>query len=300
MSMSERTNGASAAPGRYGEVYDRGYRHYAGERLGRKHAFNALVRYSILRAMGIKKRWTSKIVPMILYVVAFGTVLILIGIESFVPDTVTMSYPAYFIFIFIILGLFVAVTAPEMLCGDRRERVLTLYFSRAITRLDYVLAKLCAMAALTFTISFFPVGLLWLFRQLLADAPLTAISNNADQLAKLLLAGGLIAFFLGAIGLVLSSFTGRVSIAVVMIIVGYVISETLINSLGWALREYDWSDYVYFLSPAGVAFGLGFSLFSEPNTEVPIEFQWWAYTAAMLAWIAVAGAIMVWRYVPED
>lgn len=298
--MSERSDTAPLAPGRYGEVYDRGYRHYAGDRLGRRHAFNALVRYSILRAMGIKKRWTAKIVPMILYVVAFGTVLILIGIESFVPGTVTMSYPEYFIFIFIILGLFVAVTAPEMLCGDRRERVLTLYFSRAITRLDYVLAKIFAMALLTFTISFFPVGLLWLFRQLLADAPLAAITDNADQLAKLVVAGGLIAFYLGAVGLVIASFTGRVSIAVVCIIVGYVISETLINALGYALREQSWSDYVYFLSPAALSFNLGSSLLPDPEMDVSIDFQSWAYVAAMLATIVIAGAIMVWRYVPED
>ena len=50
---------------RYGEVYDRGYTHYDGERLGRGHAFGALIRYSIQRALGIKKPWTAKVVPII-------------------------------------------------------------------------------------------------------------------------------------------------------------------------------------------------------------------------------------------
>ena len=54
---------ATDQPGRYGEVYDRGYKHYEGERLGRRQAFRALTRYSISRSLGIRKRWTAKIVP---------------------------------------------------------------------------------------------------------------------------------------------------------------------------------------------------------------------------------------------
>ena len=36
---------------RYGEVFDRGYKHYDGSRLGRMHAIWALTLYSIKRAM---------------------------------------------------------------------------------------------------------------------------------------------------------------------------------------------------------------------------------------------------------
>src|SRR5689334_13840217 len=48
--------------GRYGEVFDRGYKHYDGPRLGRNHARRALIGYSVKRAMGIKKSWTAKII----------------------------------------------------------------------------------------------------------------------------------------------------------------------------------------------------------------------------------------------
>src|SRR5207342_2974235 len=41
--------------------------------------------------------------------------------------------------------LFVAAQAPELLGRDLRYRVLTLYFSRALRRPDYVLAKLVAL-----------------------------------------------------------------------------------------------------------------------------------------------------------
>ena len=50
------------------------------------------------------------------------------------PDVEFASYSGYMSAIFLVVGIFVATTAPEMLCVDRRERTLPLYFSRAITR----------------------------------------------------------------------------------------------------------------------------------------------------------------------
>lgn len=285
--------------GRYGEIFDRGYKHYDGPRLGRRQAFNALIRYSIQRAMGIKKKWTAKIIPIIIYVVAAGTVLVLIGIEAFLPNTETMKYPDFFVFIFFLEGLFVAVAAPEMLCPDRRENVLALYFSRAMTRLDYVLAKLAAMAILTLTLSFVPAALLWLFRQLLADKPLSALKDNIDQLAKIALVGSLIALYLGALGLLISSFTGRKTIAVPVIIVGFGVTEALLSTLYYALRAHGWRDYLFFLSPTRVTGNLAFRLFPYEDAPV-VPFQWWAYTLAMSATIIIACALMVWRYVPEE
>lgn len=290
-------------PARYGEVYDRGYKHYEGERLGRPQAFRALTRYSMSRSLGIRKRWTAKIVPIILYAVAAGTVLVVIGVESFLApltDEVLMDYGDFFGFIFVIEGIFVATIAPEMLCPDRRENVLTLYFSKAITRLDYVLAKLMATAILTLTLSFVPAATLWLFRNLLADAPLVALTDNLGDLAKIALTGGLISLYLGAIGLMISSFTGRKVIAVPVIIVGYLVTEGLVSSIAYALGENRLADWITFLSPATISNNVAYSLFPPQASIDGNAFQWWAYAAGMAVTIAVACAVMIWRYVPED
>ena len=148
-----------------------------GKRLGRRHAIWALIVYSIKRAMGIKKSWTAKVIPIIIYLATAGVVVVVIGIEAFLKSagTIAMSYHDYFTFIFLLEGAFVATVAPEMVCGDRRENVLSLYFSRAISRFDYVLSKLGAVAILTMTISVIPAIFLWLFRQLLSDRPLSAL-----------------------------------------------------------------------------------------------------------------------------
>ena len=290
--------------GRYGEIYDRGYQHYIGKRLGRRHAIWALITYSMKRAMGIKKSWTAKVIPFILYLAVVGTVVVVIGIEAFLKSagTVAMSYPDYFSFIYLIEGAFVATIAPEMLCGDRRENVLALYFSRAISRLDYVLSKLSATAILTMTMSVVPVVFLWLFRQLLADKPLHALTSNIDDLGRVVLIGSLIALFLGCGGLVISSFTGRKSIATAIIFIGYAVLEGFVNALIEAVSSERAKDVLALLSPIRLITELSEKLFGvyDPAASGHGGFPAAVYVVAALGLILLGVVIMVWRYVPED
>lgn len=291
-------------PGRYGEIYDRGYQHYLGQRLGRRHAIWALITYSIKRAMGIKKSWTAKVIPIILYLSVVGVVIIVIGLEAFIKSagTTVMSYPEYFFFIYAIEGAFVATVAPEMLCGDRRENVLSLYFSRSITRLDYILSKLAAISILTMTISVVPAIFLWLFRQLLADKPISALQDNIGDLGRVLLVGSLIALYLGCGGLVISSFTGRKSIATSIIFVGYVMLEAFTNLLLDAVSSNQAKDILALISPLRLFGEMAGKLFNEYNVQDQGHAGYPAgvYAGTAIGVVIIGIAIMVWRYVPED
>ncbi len=301
------SDGALAAPvepARYGEVFDRGYKHYEGRRLGRGHAVWALVRYSMKRAMGIKKSWTAKIIPIVLYLAVTAVALIPIGIEAFLGNRFESSeeilpYGAFFMMISAIQGIFVATIAPEMVCGDRRENVLPLYFSRAITRLDYLLAKLGATALLTLTISFAPAFVLWLGRQLLAASPLAAMKENAGDLGRIAIAGVLIAFYLGAGGLMISSFTGRKSIAVAIIVIGFLVLESMIGILRFVL-DGDLQQYVAFLGPTSTIAGLVQNLFYADGGEPALALPAWAYASGMGVVVLLSCAIMYLRYVPDE
>ena len=283
---------------RYGEIYDRGYRHYDGPRLGRRYAIWALVIYSMKRAVGIKKGWGSKVIPILLYISVALPMVISIGVRAFIPTADVLNYYDFFGIIFIIEGIFVATIAPEMLCGDRRENVLALYFSRAITRADYLLAKLVAAALLTLSVSFVPAAILWLGFQLLDDRPLRAFRDNADDLGRIAIAGGLIAAFLGAIGLLISSFTGRKSIAVAIIVLGFVIAESLAGALTFAIDGGELEKYLLFLSPSGTTEGLADRLFNGPDpfSGLPL----WAIVAEMGGVIALAAGVMFLRYAPNE
>ena len=120
-----------------------------------------------------------------------------------------------------------ALIAPEMMSSDRHDRLLPLYFSRPIGRGSYVLAKLLATGLLTLSMSLLPAVVLWLGNGLLAPEPLPALRASLDDLGRIVVAGTMIAFYLGAIGLTISSFTGRKSVAVGVIILGFVLSESL-------------------------------------------------------------------------
>jgi ABC-2 type transport system permease protein len=293
----------ATAPGRYGEVFDRGYKHYDGPRLGRSHAFSALVRYSIKRALGIKKSWTAKVIPIILYVAVALPVVISLGIRAFLPSAQVLDYPDFFTFIFIIEGIFVAMIAPEMLCGDRRENVLPLYFSRAITRLDYLLAKLIATAVLTLTMSLAPAVVLWIGRQLLDTSPLSAMRDHLGDLGRIFISGGMIALYLGALGLLVSSFTGRKSIAIAIIVLGFLISTSLAFALAAAIKNMDIKRYLVFLSPTDTISAFVNQLFHARvagPTEFGQYFSFWIYLIGMGIVILISCAVMVWRYVPND
>lgn len=288
----------------YGEIYDRGYRHYDGPRQGRLRSIWALARYSMARALGLKKGWTSKIIPILLYVGSILPVIVAIGIKAFVPTFNAIDYGTVFITVFLLEGIFVATVAPEMLCPDRREGTLPLYFSRPMTQGDYVTGKLLAAALLTLSIALTPQIILWLGNQLLSGSPLPAMRDHLDDLGKILLAGTAIAFYLGAIGLAISSFTRRKGIAVGVIIVGFTISQALAAALTIALRDVEpWSGWVGFISPSLTVEALVTGLWPPENGQVSplaIDAPLVASLVVMTAVVAVCCAVMYGRYGSRD
>jgi len=287
----------------FGEVYDRGYQHYEGARLGRRHAFRALTTYSMKRALGSKKSWTAKVVPVLLYIAVGLVVVIPLGIRAFLPDADVVEYWDYFGIIFGILGVFVATIAPEMLCNDRRENVLTLYFSRAITRADYLLAKLLGAALLTLTITLVPMIIYWLGRQLLEDSPLAAMKDNSGDLWRIIVVSVVTALYVGAVGLMISSFTGRKAIAVAVIIVGVLVVSAFAGILTEVITDQDVLPYIAFLSPARLVQEFSYGIFNQEIADQEFgvnPLSVWAYCGAMLATVACCCGVMYWRYVPSD
>ena len=253
----------------YGEIFDRGYLHYDGPRLGIPAAIWARARYSMARAIGIRRPWTAKIIPFLIYAAVLIPVALAIGIRAFVPAFNFLTYGEFFGAIFILEGIFVALIAPEMVSTDRHDRMLPLYFSRPIGRNAYVLAKLLGTGLLTLSISLVPVIIMWVGNVLLDRDPALAFREGLDDLGKIVVAGVLIAFYLGAIGLVISSFTGRKSVAVGIIVLGFVISESLSLALGQALRDHpEIERWTFILSPARTIASMVNGLFPLGDSDI--------------------------------
>ena len=287
--------------GRYGEIFDRGYAHYDGPREGRRRAVLSLILYSIKRAMGIRKSWTAKVLPVLLYVSAFIPLIIMIGVAALLPQADIASYPDYFSGIFAIVGIFSATVIPEILVPDRQEKTLPLYLARAITRFDYVFAKLVAAAILTMTISVLPAIILWLGRQLTADSPWNAIQDNIGDLGRVILLGTMIALTLGTMALVVSSLTDRKGVAIAVIIIGFLILSGLIDLAVMEL-DFEWRRVLVLGAFGHVFSAIGASLFNaEPDNVVQAaDLPTWLYYA-WCVFIVVGGSLFVrWRYSPRN
>jgi ABC-2 type transport system permease protein len=275
---------------------------YGGRRRGRKGAITSLIGYSMKRAMGIRKSWSAKILPFLLYVAVTIPLIIMIGISAIVPDLEFASYSGYLSGIFFIVGIFVATAAPEMICVDRHERTLPLYFSRAIARFDYVTAKIIAMSLLTMTMTVVPSILLWLGRQLTADGVGQAMRDNIGDLGRVIFVGVMIALVLSTLALAVSSFTNRKGVAVTVIIISFLVLTSVANVGLELLDDKEWSRYFIALDLSSVFVGLSDHLFSDVNNEVidRVNFSLADYLIYMIAIIVISVILLRWRYAPRD
>jgi len=296
----------------YGEGFDRGYQHYTGLRLGRQHAIRALIWYSIKRGLGIKKRWTAKLIPFILYVGAFAPAVIVVALLAFVQsatpgqDSVTFGYADLNGFTAFILLVFAAACAPEMLCDDRRENVLSLYFSRAITRLDYLTAKITALAILMGTIAFGPALVLFFGKTLLDDNPLSAFAHSLDDLGRIVVFGVLVSIYWAAIGLGIAAFTNRKGVAAAIFNGAVFIVTALANALYDALDS-SIRRYLVVVSPIDLLQAISNWLFgvassgNGSNVDLSqVDVPSIVLVAGVLGMAALSALIMYRRYLADE
>ncbi len=197
-----------------GAVYDRGYRPYEGPRGGRVAAVLALYKASIRRAIGLRRSWRQKVLPFGLLAVVSIPAAVNVGIGYATRNSPLDGFSFFtyreYVGVSSSLLLFVAVCAPDVLCPDRRQRVLPVIFARPLTGTDYVLAKLGAIASIVFAFSFLPQVLLFVGQTLVSkDGSLNYMRDNAEVLWQVPVAVVALAAYYAALSLAVSSLTAR-------------------------------------------------------------------------------------------
>lgn len=200
-----------------GAVYDRGYRPYEGPRGGRRAATAALYRTSLRRAVGLRRPWRQKVAPAVLLAIAVVPAVVNVGIGYLTRDTPAegfefITYREY-LGVSSALLLFVALVAPDLVCPDRRQRVLPLIFARPLTGRDYGLAKVGAIFTCVFAFSFLPQVVLYVGQMLVSDGALDYLGAHTAVLWQVPVAAALLALFYALLGVAVASLTGRRMVA---------------------------------------------------------------------------------------
>jgi ABC-2 type transport system permease protein len=230
--MSADTSGAPAAgaAGAASVIHDLGYRRYDGPRLGRAQIVRALAWHSFRSAFGLGRGAKAKIVPLVaLVALCLPAVVNAFAMSKGNPRLV--DYDTYSPALRdIVMTVFVAVQAPELVSRDLRSRVLPLYFARPIKTIDYPLAKYLAFTAACLVMVEVPLLLLYVGSIANVHGG-SAVWAQTRALIPGLLVGLMWAVVLAAISLYLASLTGRRAFATGAVAVFFLLTFTLAEIL---------------------------------------------------------------------
>ena len=198
-----------------GVIHDIGYRHYDGPRLGRAYIRRSLFLESLRGAYGLGRSARTKVMPMLLLAAMCLPAVILGAVAAITrADELPADYSSYVINLQIVIAVFVAAQAPVSVSRDLRFQVMSLYFSRPMQRIDYVVARYAALASAVFLLIALPLTIL-LAGALLAELP---VGSNLSGYLRALAAGVLYALVLAGIGLVIAAVTPRRGLGIAAII----------------------------------------------------------------------------------
>jgi ABC-2 type transport system permease protein len=206
--MSEATTGLSGQTRAAGVIHDLGYRSYDGPRLGRGQIVRALTWHSFRSAWVIGRGVKAKILPVLAFIVICLPALAN-AVSVAQGNGRLFGYDVYNSQVrVLVLIIFIAAQAPELVSRDIRSRVLPLYFSRPLRKLDYPLAKYIALTAALLILVEVPLLITYVGTISNAKGG-SGVWAETKALIPGLGVGLMYAVLTAAIGLLFASFTGR-------------------------------------------------------------------------------------------
>lgn len=282
-----------------GRIFDLGYQQYTGAREGRPRAVRALFVAGLKRAWGLGRPFRSKVGPWSLLALSCFPALIAVGIialgfENFSP----FKYENYYTRVARLVLLFCAIVAPEMVCPDQRSRVLSMYFSRAVGRLDYVLARFVGLLTALLILVLVPQTLLYIGHVFADESPAGYVKDNLDVVVRILAAGALISLYFASISLAIAAHTVR-RIYAAGAFFALMVMSTSVLAISHNIVQNDVTRYLSLLALSEVPFAATAWIFdAQPSgianvTDLPLEL----WVLAALAYTAIATFFLVRRYV---
>lgn len=273
------------------EIYDRGYRVYDGPRTGIGTAVKSVFLASVQRALGLRRKFRFKIVPLLTIVLAYLPALIFVGIAIVIPGDLageTSEYSWYFGITGIIVMLFTAFVAPELMINDRRTGLFGLYLSSPLNKFHYLVAKVGALVAVVSLVTVLP-SLFFVLGYIVVGSGPDGFGNTLEIIAKIVFSGLIVALFYSLIGMAISTVTNRQGVASAIIIMFFLTSAFLTNSL---VFEADAPEWILALSFVELPVDVAARIFDETQTQLSGVST--AVSTATLVGVLVVSLATIW------
>jgi ABC-2 type transport system permease protein len=277
-----------------GVIHDIGYQRYTGPRLGRRQIRWSLFTYSLRAAYGLGRGAKSKIFPWSIGGIIMLVALILTAIRT-QDGPEAMTYWEFPQAMSVLVILFCAGVAPELVSRDLRGGVLPLYFSRPLTRADYAVVKLAATVSAVWLVLAGPLTLMFLGGAFAVKRP-GQIPTELLHYGQGLVSAALYALAFGALSLLVASLAGRRTVAAAMIVAVFLVTTPVYGVLmavsgGATTTAAQLSGLV---SPMTMAAGAVDWLFGDAEAWVGPYGSLYAY--AVLGLAAISAILVLVRY----
>ncbi len=199
-----------------GVIHDIGYQRYTGPRLGRGYAARSLYTHSLRTAYGLGRSGWAKVAPWGIFAILVAVAAVFATIRSQFGEKLTepWEFPGNIV---LLVVLFSAAVAPELVSRDLRSGVLSLYFSRPLSRMDYPVAKWAAQVSATFLLLAGPLFLLFLAGAFTVSG-WSAVWTEAVDFGKGLFVAAVMAVLFGSVALAVSAFARNRAVAAAIVV----------------------------------------------------------------------------------
>ncbi len=231
--MSEAIAQAQPGSAHGGTVFDIGYQPYTGVREGRSRGRRAIFKDGVRTALGFGRGGRAKVLPWF-FIVALSAIGLVFAIVAAAANTMggpgtaakvdIPSHSDYYGIASVLLFVFSAVVAPDLLSPDKRNGVINLYRTRPITGTDYIVSRWAAFLSVMLIAVWLPQVLLFLGLSGSDPAPMDYVTKHWLDIPRFILAGAAIAVYATNLAMLTASFTSRRAYASVFLVGLFVIS----------------------------------------------------------------------------
>lgn len=281
-------------------IYDQSYAPWTGTYASRATRIRAIIEMEL--ALPFKNIWVLLIV-LLAFSLVMGWLLILFLAGSYqtLPGFAVgnriyrdgfYNFPpgSNFTLFSMILMILSATVGASLIARDARHRALLMYFSRSISRADYLVGKFLSLCLFLLLVTLGP-GLILFFGQLGMSQERLTFGQRLGDLGALTLHALILTVPMSAVVLGFSSLTKRAYLAAIGWSMFHLGSVTLSSTLAYALK----AEWPRMLSWTNLTSHLANHCYASRSPSKPVLECGWGPPLVILLSLTVLSLALVWR-----